>query len=127
MNEVSLLSAIKHNPTFILLAILVGTPSFVVSVIALIAKIKQSASARWLGIVACIGALLTASAGLLGWLLARAQVDEVLTFPALNDSEKAMLLTSGYAEAAYVLWSGLTIAALPLVLGAVAAMGAKGR
>lgn len=118
--EPSLLDAVKHNPTFFLLTIMVGSPSFVAGLAGLVSALRKGQHGRLLGVLSIGGAALALALSVAGWRLARASVEGAPSFPGLNDAEKTALADGGYAEALFTLWFGLGAAVPLLLLGAAA-------
>jgi len=123
--DVSLLGAIKHNPLFFLLVLMLGVPALPIALVSVIMMLRRVAIARLLGFVAVGAAFLAFLVAVAGWLYGRHQVDVVLTLPALTEAERAALLAAGYAEARYLIWWGLAVAVPSMVFGAVAIFGTR--
>lgn len=102
-----------------------GGLATLVGAVALTALVAKSRTALTLGVVTLGLAALTATAGVLGTLLGRAQVREVLTSVSPVDAER--ILHAGYREAASAALVGFVAALAPLLLGAVAALAGARR
>ena len=118
--------SVKHDPTFPMIALFLGTASLVVACLAVIWKLKARSSARILASAAVAGALFTALAGVVGRALVRSDAREVVARAVnLSDAEQVQLVARGDVEAAYILWFCVAVSALPFVIGAAVALTTK--
>ncbi|MEW6432640.1 MAG: AgmX/PglI C-terminal domain-containing protein [Myxococcota bacterium] len=102
-----------------------GGLATLVGAVALMALAAKSRTTLALGVVTLGLTALTATAGVLGTLLGRAQVREVLAAVSPVDAER--ILHAGYREAASAALVGFVAALAPLLLGAVAALAGARR
>jgi len=105
--------------------VLIGALSLVIGVVANVTKRRGRATK--LGGFAIAGALAIVGIGAFGRHVARTETDDLLTVGGLSESVRGQIRALGYEEADYVLWFGVAAAALPLGLGAVAVLRARGR
>lgn len=118
--EPSFVDAFKQNPLFFLIGILFAGLGLSLAVAGLVFATRRSKAGIVLGFVAVLGGLCALGSGVVGWLLAKSQVEAAVQSPGLSAGDRSRLMEAGSAEALHSLEFGIAACALPLLAGMTA-------
>jgi hypothetical protein len=115
--ESSFVETFKENPTFFLLALLLGGVGFALVLVAAIVLGKRPRVTMGLGAAAAVAAVLAMGVGFGGAAIGRTRMAAVASAPGLTAKDRVRLTLAAAAEGRHVRNFGLAVGFVPLIAG----------